>query len=164
MQLKLCINVCVQSILKCPSMKSRDIWHKTISVFTEIKRLLFIINSNWFWYTDWAKQNRKVFWDNARRNGCRKVLLIGRSRSHRRHIYILPQLFILDPIYFRIVIALSLRDWHIARTWRRGRGAQFVTSILIGTPRSEAPLKIDIHVLVALEAMGSDGVSANQFS
>jgi hypothetical protein len=63
--------VCVQSILKCPSMKSRDIRRKTLSVFTEIKRLL-LINSNWFWYTDWAKQNRKVFWGNARRKGCKK--------------------------------------------------------------------------------------------
>jgi hypothetical protein len=30
---------------------------------------------------------------------------------------------------------------------------------VIGTPPSEAPLKIDIQVLVALEAMGSDRVS-----
>jgi hypothetical protein len=42
---------------------------------------------------------------------------------------------------------------------KASRGAQFVTSILIGTPPSEALLKIDIQVLVALEAMGSDRVS-----
>jgi hypothetical protein len=42
----------------------------------------------------------------------------------------------------------------------RGRGTEFVTNILIGTPPSEAPLKIDIQIVVALEAMGSDEVSA----
>jgi hypothetical protein len=36
----------------------------------------------------------------------------------------------------------------------------FVTSILIGMPPSEAPLKIDIQIYVALEAMGSNEVSA----